>query len=297
MTTARVGQFLAEVPVSSSALAVSQFLAEALSQSPGAQVAQFLAELLVFGPAVRVGQFLAEPVVSGLGARAAQFLIEVLTLDIEIGMPSIFPTLQEAFSVTKRPTSQVGVSTSGSGRAVRVGYATAPIWEWELTYEVMPDQPDVGGATASDLKTMLGFFLAHTGSLGGFCYEDPDDNAVTGQVLGTTDGASTTWMLSRTYGLGSAVGTEPIGYVNTGAAFHVYLDGVLTDPSTYDVLTTTPVSQMIRFHSVPASGKVITADFGFYYWVRFKDPTNDYEKFADKFWAVKKVTLQSLRGP
>jgi hypothetical protein len=173
---------------------------------------------------------------------------------------------------------------------VRVAYANTPTWEWELTYEVLQD-----ATGASDLKRLAGFFLQMLGDVVPFLFLDPDDNTVTGQYIGTGDGATSSWTLQRTFGYPES-GTEPIGYFNSSATFNVYLNGALQSASSYAVSTTTPVSQQIVFNSAPAAGDVITVDMSYYFYVHFKDNTNDFEKFMNQLWTVKKVTLESLRG-
>lgn len=205
--------------------------------------------------------------------------------------PSIFPTLIGlGYSVIKRPIFFNASARSGSGWVIDVSYAATPTWEWDLTFDVLTDFN-----AASDLKKLLGFYLGMNADLTRFLFLDPDDNAVAAQAIGTTDGATTNWTLARSYGSGS-VGIENIGYVNLGGAFNVYLGGALQSASTYDVVTTTPGKQQIHFHSAPTTGQAITVDMSYYYYAKFKDPTVDFEKFANRMWTVKKVTLESARG-
>ncbi len=81
-----------------------------------------------------------------------------------------------------------------------------------------------------------------------------------GQAQGTTDGVASTYLLSRTFGVPDYNGTEPVGVVNTGATFNLYLDSVLQDPTTYDILTDVPCVQQVKFHSTPGAGHAITND-------------------------------------
>jgi uncharacterized protein (TIGR02217 family) len=211
------------------------------------------------------------------------------------GMPGTFPTLPGlAYSVIKRPKFFTGTGVSASGREVRVGYAGTPLWEWDLTFDYLPDKQTVSSATPSDLKQLLGFFLAQNGALFGFNFRDPDDNYVTGQPIGTGDGVQTNFLLTRTFGGTDGSGTEPIGAVDMGQPFHAYIDGVLQDPSAYDVVGTQPVGQFIRFHTAPTG--TVTVDMGYFYFVHFKDDTYDFEKFMDKLWSQRMVTLASQRG-
>lgn len=236
-------------------------------------------------------QALAPPV------RASQLVLSILVWTYEVPMPATYPTLPGlGFSVIKRPRFYTGIGKSTTGREVRVGYAANPTWEWDLTYEYLPDKPSESAATASDLKELVGFFLSQSGALQTFRFLDPDDNTVTGQIVGTTDGVLNSWVLQRSFGGTVGSGTEPVGWVNTDATFHAYLDGVLQDPSTYDVLTTVGVFQQIRFHSTPTIGKIITVDMSYFFSVRFSADTYDFEKFMDKLWSTHTITLVSQRA-
>jgi hypothetical protein len=229
--------------------------------------------------------------------RATQIVLEVLVWNYEVPMRAIFPVLPGlAYSVIKRPSFFNASAESISGREIRVAYAQYPLWEWDLTFDYLPDEPTASSATASDLKQLMGFYLSQGGSFGGFLFKDPDDYTVTAQVVGTTDGATAQYTLIRTYGGSDGTGSEPVGYVDTGAAFAVYLDGVLQSGASYNVVTTTPVSQVLAFTSAPASGHVITVTYTYYYYVRFKEDTYEFEKFMDKLWSQRLVTLKSLRG-
>lgn len=212
-----------------------------------------------------------------------------------IAMPPVYPALIGlTFDIIKRPIWSTGVAKAGSGREIRVGYYTVNLWEFELKYDFLPDQ--VGGTTANDLKALEGFFLnsAVSGGLGGFLFDDPDDDSVTAQAIGTADGTSTTWLIGRNFASGTIF--EPVGYVNTGATLHVYLDGVLQGAGTYSIVTTTPMNQQIQFNSPPTVGKVITMTFSYWFYVRFQDDKLDFQKFMQKLWQQDKIVLESLRG-
>jgi uncharacterized protein (TIGR02217 family) len=212
--------------------------------------------------------------------------------------PPLYPTLPGlTYSVLKRPKFFTGVAQSASGREVRVSYAQNPLWEWDLTYNYLPDQQTDTSATPSDLKQIVGFYLAQAGSFQGFLFKDPDDNAVNGQYLGTGDGANAIFPLVRTYGGSDGTGTEPIGFLDTTVGFNVYVDGTPQAPGTnYALGITQPVAQFVQFVGAPTAGAVITVDMGYYYYVRFQDDHYDFEKFMDRLWQLQKVTLMSLRN-
>jgi hypothetical protein len=258
------------------------------------RASQLVAEVLVRagGAPSRASQVVAEALVRAGASRASQLLAEILVWNHALTTPPIFPAIASlGYSVMKRPKFFTGTESSGSGWNVRIGYASAPLWEWDLTYEALRD-----GISPSELKLLVGFYLAMGGDLTPFLFLDPDDNAVTGQAIGTTDGTTTNWTLTRSYGGASGTGNEPVGYVNTGQAFNAYLNGTLQSPSTYSVLTTTPVAQQIKFNTAPSAGQAITVDMSYYYYAHFKDPTNEFEKFMYQLWSLKKITLESLRG-
>jgi len=176
------------------------------------------------------------------------------------------------------------------------------MYEWDMPVSVMRDfKPCAAYLIPSELKRLQGFFLAAQGSLVPFPFEDPDDNTVVGQSIGTTDGSSSTeFTLIRTYGDISYGGaeTEPIGLLNTLSTLYINgVPGVLgTD---YSVTTTTPYGQYVNILNGD-SGHPITVDMTYYFWVRFKDDSLDFEKFSGApgagYWAVKKLTLHSLKN-
>lgn len=261
------------------AIRASQAIAEALVRSNLApmRASQVIAECLV-----RLG---------GGNLRASQVIASILIWTQTVPTPAIFPTLIGlGFSWVKRPVFYNANVRSGSGWNVRLAYAETPTWEWDLTYDVLTDP-----SSTSDLKKLLGFYIGMNADLIPFLFLDPDDHSVMAQAIGTTDGTTTTWTLPRTYGSGS-VGVENIGYVNLGPAFNIYLGGVLQSGSAYSVLTTIPGNQQVRFTSAPTTGQAITGDYSYYYYAHFKDSTDDFEKFMNQFWTVKKLTLESLRG-
>lgn len=217
-------------------------------------------------------------------------------------MPLLFPTfLGEGFNVVRRPKGSTGVQPHVSGRETRLGYWTFPMHEWDLTFNVLHDfkqWPTAPLQIPSELKRLEGFFMAMQGSLIPFYFMDPDDNAVLATQIGMGDGVRTTFLITRTFGdpsYGVTV-TEPVGGYDT-STFKVYLNGILQS-SGYNLPTTTPYT--VVFSSAPGAGVVITADLPtFFFLVRFKEDTLDFEKFSGApgagYWAVKKLTLMSLR--
>jgi uncharacterized protein (TIGR02217 family) len=212
-----------------------------------------------------------------------------------------------AFSVVRRPKGSTEVQPHVSGREVRLGYWTYPLYEWDLTYSILRDfQPCPSSLIQSELKRLQGFFLYVRGSLVNFAFRDPDDYQVTGQALSpTANGARQDFVLIRTWGdvsYGAAI-TEPIGFPDTAGLcgpFNVYLNGILQSPSTYDTFFTPAIGSYVHFFTPPPADATVSVDMSYWFSARFKDDTLDFEKFSGApgagFWAVKKLTLVSCRA-
>ena len=164
-----------------------------------------------------------------------------------------------------------------------------------MSYEVLGDGPTWNGTTASDLKTLMGFLLSVVGTRAPFYFQDPDDNLATRQPIGIGDGATTTFVLSRTYGLGQFVGTERVGGVDTRYPVTIYVNGV-AQTGGVNVNTATPLGNYLQFATAPAAGAVISATFNFLYWCRLVDDTSDFENVALRLWQAKRVSIESVSG-
>ncbi len=276
-------------------LRASQSVLETLLNGGSLRASQMVTQSLIFGGYLRASQMVTETLLFGGELHASQIALEIL---IHVGAPymaSAYPSLIGlTYSVVKRPIWNTGVGTSASGREVRVGLYANPIWEFDLAYDFLPDNNE--GSTASDLKTMMGFFNSTAGALLPFNFTDPDDNSVVGQAIGTGDGTTTTFTFVRTYGGNDGNSTEPVGNLNLNNVLNIYVAGVLQASSAYSLVTSTPVAQQVKFNTAPAAGDAITADFSFYYYVRFKDDKYNFTKFMNQLWSLKKVTLRSVRG-
>jgi uncharacterized protein (TIGR02217 family) len=209
----------------------------------------------------------------------------------------IYPSLIGLMpTVTKRPKWSTGTGVASSGREIRIGYWSYPQWEWDLSYDILADNNAYTGTTAADIKDLIGFFLVNYGSLQPFLFQDIDDYQVTGQEIGVGDGTTKTFLIQRTYGLGSFTGTEPVGQVNTSEPVQVYINNTLQSSTAYTVNTATPCGNTVTFASPPANGAAITMSFDFYYYCRFADDSYDFDKFMKNLWETKKVTIFSLKG-
>jgi uncharacterized protein (TIGR02217 family) len=181
-----------------------------------------------------------------------------------------------------------------SGREVNVAASQYPLHEFELIYNMLRNRTP----TELEFKTFMGFFLAVAGTLNGFLFLNPYDNQVTANVIAAGDGATTKFTLTRTYGAGGFTAAEPIGYLNTGAAFNVYVNGALkTLGSDYNIDQTFPGRQTITFASAPGVSLPISIDASYWYFCRFSDDSLDFEQLLFNIFQIQKVLLLSKRGP
>jgi uncharacterized protein (TIGR02217 family) len=206
-------------------------------------------------------------------------------------MSAIFPVLPGlGWSVTKAPHFAGRIQHAVTGRELRVLDQPYPIWTWTLTYAVLRDKWDARGAGGlgagyDELRTIAGFFLARQGTFQPFLFDDPTDNTVAAQPIGTGDSATATFQLVRSMG-GFA---EPMTAPNGVAA--MYFNGVRQDPSGYAVDDDTGV---VTFTVPPPFGQIVTADFTYRFRVRFADDAAEFENFMVQLWQLKQIKLQSV---
>lgn len=186
----------------------------------------------------------------------------------------------------------MATQTTSSGAAIDLAFSDIPTHDFELTYEFLHD-----GISPSEMKILMGFFLAMRGNWGRFLFENPDDNSVTGEIIGTTDSRKTLFgPIQRTYGWGEYAATEPVGQINTSVPAVVYLDSVLQDPSTYSWVTASPCRQYLQFNVAPAAGHIIVGDFSYYYYCKFSADSYTFEKFMDRLWTLGSIVIHSCRA-
>ena len=82
---------------------------------------------------------------------------------------------------------------------------------------------------------------------------------------------------------------EPITAPNAVSA--IYFDGILQPAASYAV---DPAACLVSFAMPPPSGQIVTADFTYYFRVRFSDDTAEFENFMIQLWQVRQIKLQSV---
>jgi len=191
-------------------------------------------------------------------------------------------------------------ATTASGADIDLGLAQYPLHDFDLTYRWLCDGigPEAWrSGQGLEFKTMMGFLLQTGGTAGRFLYKNPDDWRVFRNSIGTGDGTTTAFTITRTFGANGYTGIEPVGRVNTSAGVNVYLNGSATplDPSLYSISTTTPCANTITFGSAPADGYDISIDMSYFYYCKLAQNNNTAKKFMDRLWSMDKVSLHSCR--
>jgi uncharacterized protein (TIGR02217 family) len=195
---------------------------------------------------------------------------------------AVYPSLAcQAWPVVKREVWATHLAAGPGGVEVRQGNWSAPLLEWELTYDVLRSGAVLGTAY-TEMEQLMGFFGARRGQFDAFLFDDVTDNAATLEQIGTGDGITTAFTLTRT--LGGSV--APVGRPNLISA--VTVGGVAT--TTY-----TTSGNVITFATPPAIGAAVVWS-GTYYWlVRFADAELTLENFVRQLWASRSVKLRQVR--
>lgn len=204
----------------------------------------------------------------------------------------VFPTLPESFPVKVSPVMDTITGTTKSLREMRVAQQQFPLWDIELCFEELRDQtqnqtPFSAFSGFTQFEALCQTWLMMYGQAGVFLFDAPWDDSRTGQQIGTGDGATTTFVIYRTWGTGSTAVALPVGCVNNIA--QVQINGATVSSSTYSI-----VLNKITFTTPPGNSLAITLTFSFYYLCRFVEDEQDYEEFMQNRWTVKSLKFRAV---
>jgi len=189
----------------------------------------------------------------------------------------------------------LATETTATGADIDLALAQYPLHSFELTYSFLRSWRAPANVSL-EFKTLMGFWLMLGGTAGRFLFKNPDDCFVAAQLIGTGDGATTAFgPIVRTFGANGYFASEPVGQVDTTQSVIVRLGNIVQPASTYMLSTATPLNQTITFAAAPASGAPIYMDFAFFYYCKFADNSNTFEKFADRLWSLQKISIKSCR--
>lgn len=201
---------------------------------------------------------------------------------------SVYPGADQlpgwSYARGKTPMWNTVKQRSASGREVRVGLQSYPIYKFDLLYEMLRSDADI-----AELQLIMDFFNARNGALDNFLYNDPTDNSVTDSLFGTGDGATTQFQLTRAV---KATGfLEPV--MNVNALANIKKSGVTqSNPANYTISST----GLVTFAAPPAGAAPLTWSGTYYFRCRFEQDMNEFEEFAYRLWTLSSVAIIGSLG-
>jgi hypothetical protein len=211
-----------------------------------------------------------------------------------------------AWTVVKTLDAKTLVQPSPGENAVRIAQTYNPVWTFTLMYEFLFDAwPTALMAYApyTDIRYFMGFILAAQGQLNDILFDDPSDDAVGPALSGSPPAANVQAELQ----LVNDGGSPPVYYSpiqrNMGGLFWeditdlngsiaVYANGVAKTLGT-DYTIVGPglaipgyswLGLVLQWTAQPTGP--ITATFKFYFRVRLKSDTTDFEQWAQELWTI-----------
>ncbi len=210
----------------------------------------------------------------------------------------VFPTLPYGFPLKVTPYLKTTVGTVKSGREVRYAQQVAALWEIELLFEELRDQtqnqtPYSPLSGFMQYETLCAQWLMMYGQTGVFYFDAPWDDSRSEVSIGTGDGSTYEFTFYRTFGIGSAYLTEPVGGINT--IFDLKVNGVIVPSSNYMIERNKVIFQDAKgnIYPPPASAS-ITSSFSFYYLCRFESDEQEFQEFMKNRWEVKNMKFRSV---
>jgi uncharacterized protein (TIGR02217 family) len=176
-----------------------------------------------------------------------------------------------------------------SGKRTSLSWFSYPLYQYEIAFEYLGSGL-LNGRNNVDFQTLLGLVNQTNGGALPFTWNDPDDNYVAGQSLGTGDGVTTQFLFQRTLG----GFTEPIQNVTAGT---IVIEVAGSPTSAYTLLTDPNWGCVygIAFTAAPASAAAITATFYFTWPCQFDDDKSEFGNFMFRFWELKKLTFTTMK--
>ena len=194
-----------------------------------------------------------------------------------------FPTLiGQGWSSKVTPrfaTLEHGRASGKSSRRMKMRW---PLYEIELTYDFLR-----GDAATQELQNILGFFESAQGQAQPFWLAPPGLSALTNQLIGTGDGATTVFPMQRATG----AFTEPLAGVSSLTAVRV--NGAALAPGAWSL--SSGYEPSLTLASAPAIGASVNVDGAALWLCRFADDALDFEQFAYNLFRLKSVKLVTVK--
>ncbi len=198
---------------------------------------------------------------------------------------AIFPVLPGlAWSVIKTPNWSTIIQKSVGGREIRTAYYSNPLWNIQLSYEVLR-----GYGSYTEFQRLLGFYNLRQGSFDSFLFSDSSDRTANNQFIATGNGVTQQFFFLHQID----TWLEPIGALDeTGGVPKIFINGTQQNASNYSIDI---YGGSITFNSPPANGATISWTGNFYYRTRFADDSTDFENFAKGYWTAQAINLVSVK--
>lgn len=193
----------------------------------------------------------------------------------------ILPGLEPLVHV--KPEWDSTVIAALGGQETVIGNRQYPRYVISLGYEFLRSTEAL-----PERRQLMAFFNFHRGRGESFLFVDDEDNAVTAEQFGTTDGTSCIWQLTRTMSFGAGSFQEPvwapliITSLTRGST-------TLTAGTDYTLGT----GGRITLTSAGSAGQALTWSGTYALRVRFQEDTLDFERFLQGLWQVGSVQLYS----
>lgn len=186
-----------------------------------------------------------------------------------------FPSaLQErvAYNTSKQQKWDTEVYESASGRYRSLSNQLYP--KWKISVLIQP-------LTDAEARTLMGFVAARKGGYEPFLWKDAEDYHEQGTTLAKI--SNTKYQAVAKFG--SYV--EPVEYIEN---VEVSVNGTKKAASTYTVS-----NGYITFSTAPASGAVVTANYDYYWKVRFDDDGMGIDHIFDNINRSQRFKLVTAR--
>ncbi len=190
---------------------------------------------------------------------------------------------------------ETAIIRAASGSEVAVSWREMPIITFDLTWDFLDDndalipEDQSGNAAYTEFATLMGFWQQQHGQLLPFYLRLSDltkkaiDSMVTGQLIATGDGTTTTFQLCRTVGNY----LEPIQMPDPAGTVTVYVNGVATS-------VTQLAGGIVQFASAPAAAALITADIPWVYLCRFDTDDAEWDQVYYLLHECKSLKLRTV---
>ena len=208
--------------------------------------------------------------------------------------------------VVKAPEGDTLIQSAANKVELRLAQTENPIWHWSLTYEQLFNDLRNPNYTASELETLMGFYLARRYRFDDFLFDDPEDDSVTNQTLQLVNDGAGNYYTPLQRNMGGQF-YEDVTDLNAQGDAHyfplsgthnkIFANGVqqsqsyLGNTGDFDLLgpgLAIPGYSFsglyLKWHSAPTAP--ITGTFMFYFRVRFEQDRQDFEKFLYRLWTI-----------